>query len=526
MCKVSTRSVLWCLVFSGFAVNYMIRINLNIAIVAMVKRRDPSPDGSSSSTGSSGSCLQQKQPLYSDSTSVSPLDGYSTLEPVIQQDTEGFSWDERQQNLVLGAFFWVSWLMQLPGGVLAHKYGTKLVFGLANFAAVLCCFIIPPASHIHYSAVIVVRCLQGMFSGFTWPAMHSLTARWIPPNERSKFVTAYLGSSVGAALTFPMCGYVIHWAGWPLVFYLSGILGTIWFILWWCLVYDSPAEHPRITDKERDHIEKQIGSAISKQKVKPPWGRIMTSRAVWMNTLAQWGGIWGLFTLMTQAPTYLKQIHGWDIRSTGILSGIPHLLRMGFAAIFSQFGDYLLRTNKLSRTNVRKMATAVCCIGQGICTLGLAYVGCDKIAAVVLIMAATATNGAVSTGPLASFIDITPNYASVAMGFSGMISNIPGFISPAIVGWLTLNNQTTEQWRLVFLISTAQLFISGIAYVLFADSNIASWNDYGLTSKQEEIEDIQESEMCLKKPYIIKEDGFDSLMGHTPDSDIDEQTKN
>ena len=31
------RDVLWCLVFCGFAVNYMIRINLNIAIVEMVK---------------------------------------------------------------------------------------------------------------------------------------------------------------------------------------------------------------------------------------------------------------------------------------------------------------------------------------------------------------------------------------------------------------------------------------------------------------------------------------------------------
>jgi hypothetical protein len=31
------RRVLWLLVFFGFAVNYMIRININIAIVGMVK---------------------------------------------------------------------------------------------------------------------------------------------------------------------------------------------------------------------------------------------------------------------------------------------------------------------------------------------------------------------------------------------------------------------------------------------------------------------------------------------------------
>lgn len=36
MSKVEARTVLWYLVFVGFAINYMIRINLNIAIVHMV----------------------------------------------------------------------------------------------------------------------------------------------------------------------------------------------------------------------------------------------------------------------------------------------------------------------------------------------------------------------------------------------------------------------------------------------------------------------------------------------------------
>lgn len=44
--------------------------------------------------------------------------------------------------------------------------------------------------------------------------------------------------------------------------------------------------------------------------------------------------------------------------------------------------------------------------------LGLAYSGCDKITAIVFLTLATAANGAVSTGPLASFVDLSPNYAS------------------------------------------------------------------------------------------------------------------
>jgi hypothetical protein len=44
--------------------------------------------------------------------------------------------------------------------------------------------------------------------------------------------------------------------------------------------------------------------------------------------------------------------------------------------------------------------------------LGLAFSGCNATAAIVFSTVATGVSGAVSTGPLASFIDISPNFAS------------------------------------------------------------------------------------------------------------------
>ena len=49
-------------------------------------------------------------------------------------------------------------------------------------------------------------------------------------------------------------------------------------------------------------------------------------------------------------------------------------------------------------------------------------------------------HGAVSSGPLASIVDIAPNYAGIVLGISGAIGVLPGFISPYIVGILTLGN--------------------------------------------------------------------------------------
>jgi hypothetical protein len=44
--------------------------------------------------------------------------------------------------------------------------------------------------------------------------------------------------------------------------------------------------------------------------------------------------------------------------------------------------------------------------------LGLAFSGCNSTAAIVFSTVATAASGAVSTGPLASLIDLSPNFAS------------------------------------------------------------------------------------------------------------------
>lgn len=111
----------------------------------------------------------------------------------------------------------------------------------------------------------------------------------------------------------------------------------------------------------------------------------------------------------------------------------------------------------MSRTNVRKMGAALCkcpkfyssknpniffsgTVVKGFLVIGLAYSGCNTAAAIVLLALAVGMHGAVSTGQLAALVDISPNFAGITLGISGMISVVPGFVSPVIVGLLTLDN--------------------------------------------------------------------------------------
>lgn len=49
-----------------------------------------------------------------------------------------------------------------------------------------------------------------------------MTAVWIPPVDRSKFMANMMASSLGAAVTMPLCGYLIEYINWESVFYVTG----------------------------------------------------------------------------------------------------------------------------------------------------------------------------------------------------------------------------------------------------------------------------------------------------------------
>lgn len=59
-----------------------------------------------------------------------------------------------------------------------------------------------------------------------------------------------------------MCGYLIGAFGWESVFYVSGALGLLWMICWKILVFDTPAKHPTISNKEKSYIENYIGKTV------------------------------------------------------------------------------------------------------------------------------------------------------------------------------------------------------------------------------------------------------------------------
>lgn len=75
-----------------------------------------------------------------------------------------YDWSEYDQGLALGAYYWIHWLTQLPGGLLARKYGAKIIFGFGNLSTALLGLLIPIATHYHLYGLVAIRVIQGMIA--------------------------------------------------------------------------------------------------------------------------------------------------------------------------------------------------------------------------------------------------------------------------------------------------------------------------------------------------------------------------
>uniref|UniRef100_A0A8D8TK43 Sialin n=1 Tax=Cacopsylla melanoneura TaxID=428564 RepID=A0A8D8TK43_9HEMI len=457
--SLTCRGVLNIMVFFGFMVNYMFRVNLNIAIVDMIFVNN------------------QTNPT----TNLTNQMTNETIRRVIH-DEDGntrFTWSEYDKNFLIGSFFWGYLCTEIPGGRLAEIVGARRVFGYSMLLASLATLLSPLASKMHFYLIVLLRVVIGFMLGVTWPAMHPMAAKWIPPNERSKFISNMMASSLGAAFTLPICGFLIDAIGWESVFYFTGLTGLVWSILWFVLVFETPATHPRISVEEREYIETSIGFSATNHKVlRVPWIKIFTSPCVWAIIITHALSVFGYFTIVNQLPNYFKNILHFNIKENGLLSSLPFLGKYVTALLSSCLADYLRSTDRLTTTATRKLFTSFALLMPGILMSLQVYTGQDPVFAVAIFTLTLTFNGAVTAGYLGNGLDIAPNFSGTIFGFANTLSSFGGFVSSYLVGVLTDGDKVNNfgQWRYVFMILGATYSFGALVYLVFGTGKLQPWN--------------------------------------------------
>ncbi|KAF7267420.1 hypothetical protein GWI33_019354 [Rhynchophorus ferrugineus] len=435
------RYIVATMAFFGFFNVYSLRVNLSIAIVAMT---------------------QDRYAVLENGTKIS-------LGPE-------FDWNNEMQGYILSSFFYGYITTQLLGGYFATKFGGKIIFGSGIAVTAALTVITPWLASTSVYLLLAVRIVEGIFEGVTYPCIHAVWSKWAPPMERSRLATiAFSGSYAGTVVAMPACAYIANQFGWQSVFYVFGVLGLIWYGLWTTIIANSPEEDKRITLTELQYIQNSLKDTMTTNKnIQVPWKQILTSAPVWAIVISHFSENWGFYTLLTQLPKYLKDIHDYDLKKSGFLSGLPYLVMAIMMQFSGQWADWFRVKGILTTTQVRKIFNCSGFIAQTVFMMGAAFWS-DKIGTVFCLTLAVGLGAFAWAGFSVNHLDVAPQYASVLMGIGNTIATLPGIISPILSGYVVSKPPQVHEWQIVFYISAGIYLFGAIIYGSFASGELQPW---------------------------------------------------
>lgn len=426
----------------GLAIIYGFKVNASIAIVAMVNH----------TTGNKTSNIQ---------------DG-------------PFKWNENIQGYILGTYFAGYFVSMIPSGQLAEKVSAKWVMNIAVLANVVASLLSPLAANFHWMGFALMRFIQGLGGGASFPCMHVMVAAWSPTKERNIIASIiYAGTALGTALATIFTGVIADKMGWQAIFYVEGSVCLIWCAAW-IFIADSPQEQKLfITKEEKKYILNSIGKSEHQQEdVEFPWKEVANSKPFWAIFIAHFCSNCGFYMLLTLLPSYMAKVLKFELKDNATLSALPYISMWLFTMICSNVLTIFQKKQYITMTMSRKIGTICASIVPMICLMTVSYA--NQFGAVVLMTIALTFIGGMYSGFLANHIDIAPNFAGTLVALTNTFATIPGVVIPIVVGKLINSVHTDEEklfrWRMVFFTMSIFYVIEIIFYCIWGSAEEQPWN--------------------------------------------------
>ncbi|CAL8084067.1 unnamed protein product [Calicophoron daubneyi] len=493
------RYILAVTLFMYMCIGYMVRVNINVTLLSMVNDTanvDMDSDNMSVCAVASGRKVNQTR-----------------------HSVGTYIWDRPTQGLVLGAFFYGYLVTQIPGALLCLRFGPRIVGLISVVCFSLLDIFIPLSASVGYEFLMFLRILEGLAQGVMMSLACCLIGRWALASEVSRFSAfVYSGCQIGTVLGQVIAGvlsqtrerldpgsqpyYVSYW---PVVHYVFGGLGLLLAVFWMFTVYDSPDKHPRISMDELSCLQpntknsrsvcQKIGcptginhldlpASVKSDETKPtaipsivnsadhsaskpntpsmlsvPWDKMFRTRALWSILICHICFNWAWYSMLTCVPSYMSRVQGFDLSENGFLSSVPYITEWFVCQIAAFTTDNMVHPLG----------------GAGAGSLAVGLIGCNRVGAVILLAITISLLGFGSSGYVSNMVDIAPAYSGNIMSFTNTISTLPGILGPLLVGVLTRESSSVENWMIVFGISTAIAWFGAIVNLLLTDSTQQLW---------------------------------------------------
>ena len=369
----------------------------------------------------------------------------SVAAPVIMKET---GWDKGQFGLVFSAFLIGYALLQIPGGVIADRWGGRKVLALA-FCGFSLFTALTPLGQSAFGLLLSMRFLVGAFESVTIPALTSLNSRWIPRAEFGRAQTLSLsGITVGQMIAYPLTTWIILQSSWPMVFYINAILGLAWMAVWLWYATDTPSAHPRVGQTERDYIAANLPP---KPAVPLPLQAVFTNPSLLVLSLSYMCFAYMGWMFLFWFPDYLVDGRGFSLEAMGAIGVAVH--GAGFIGILSggAISDRLLRMGwspQFARARFPGIGVAL----SVPCLLVTALVSSPTVCVVSLLLFYLLFASAIA-GYTTVALEFNPHLAGAIFGMINTLGSFAGIFGPMTAGFML--SQSGGNWALPFLAAAA-----------------------------------------------------------------------
>ncbi|MFV3074933.1 MFS transporter [Niveispirillum fermenti] len=355
-----------------------------------------------------------------------------------------------QSGILMSAFFAGYSLSQIPGGMLADRFGVRKVATLAMLWWSAFTAITGVAAN--FMQMLVVRFLFGLGEGVYPACAFKTIATWFPRQERATANAIMLASNpLGVAISPLIVVAIMSVWGWKAVFFLLFIPGVLFAAVFWKLVADRPSEARNITAAELTEIGQEELPGPGERKagileaVKEP-NIIRYFLILFSFNITFWG-----FT--TWMPTYLVQSRGFSMMQMGIVVSLPFFA----GTVGSVLGGWISDRYFSNRRRLAIVATQIP-------SAFFLYMTFTASSPQMLIISQTLAGFF-----LASFFTafwalpmntVPKKLMGVTSGFINMAGQIAAFISPLMLGFLV--EAMGGDFNMTFLLLIVSLLISAM----------------------------------------------------------------
>lgn len=355
--------------------------------------------------------------------------------------------DSVSMGYIFSAFGWAYLLMQIPGGWLLDRFGSKRVYTYSLFFWSLFTFLqgfvdVFPLAWAGVS-MFIMRFMLGFSEAPSFPANARIVAAWFPAKERGTASALFNSAQYfSLALFSPLLGWLTYAWGWEHVFTVMGGIGFVLTFAWVKFVHN-PTDHPRMTREELEYIAAN-GAVVDMDHKKAGDDKKAGPKLHYIKQLLSNRMMLGIFFgqyflntitwfFLTWFPIYLVQEKGMSILKVGFVASIPALCGFVGGVLGGLFSDYLIKRGS-SLTVARKVPIVM---GMLLASSIILCNYTDNTALVVALMAlAFFGKGFGALGwPVIS--DVAPKeIVGLCGGVFNVFGNVASIATPLVIGYM------------------------------------------------------------------------------------------